>query len=107
MSNYLIKFECEVCGANETSRAVDCCDWCIIKMFANNPKAGSLEQELPEDKYPYDVVKQLKLVEQMADELVELHNQTGIDLEYWQTARLIVEMFYDVNTKVTIGKKRI
>jgi hypothetical protein len=46
------------------------------------------------------------IIPRLADELVELHNCGGIELEYWETARLLVEQFYNVNTKVMIGEKK-
>lgn len=46
-----------------------------------------------------------RLAEKLAADLVEMHNDTAIELEYWETARLLVELFYDVKTKVEIGEK--
>lgn len=46
-----------------------------------------------------------ELLERMADELVATHNDTGIDLGYWETAREIVERFYDVQVQLVIKKK--
>jgi hypothetical protein len=48
-----------------------------------------------------------ELLEQLADDLVELHNATGIELQYWDTALKFVEQFYNVYPQVTIGKKKI
>jgi hypothetical protein len=42
----------------------------------------------------------------LADELVETHNATGIDLGFWETARELVERFYEVSVEVTVGKKK-
>jgi hypothetical protein len=42
----------------------------------------------------------------MEGELVATHNDTGIDLGYWETALEIVERFYEVEVKVTIKNKR-
>ena len=47
------------------------------------------------------------LLEQLADDLVEMHNATGIELQYWDTALKFVEHFYNVYPQVTIGKKKI
>jgi hypothetical protein len=47
-----------------------------------------------------------ELLERMASELVSTHNDTGIDLGYWETALEIVERFYEVEVKVTIKNKR-
>jgi hypothetical protein len=46
-----------------------------------------------------------KLLEKLADELVEMHNATGIELEYWDTARKFVEHFYEVTFRVAVGYK--
>jgi Tat protein secretion system quality control protein TatD with DNase activity len=48
-----------------------------------------------------------ELIEQLADDLVEMHNATGIELQYWDTALKFVEQFYNVYPQVTIGKKKI
>lgn len=47
-----------------------------------------------------------ELAERLADELVDTHNDTGIDLGYWETALELVERFYKVEVKVTIKNKR-
>jgi len=47
-----------------------------------------------------------ELAERLADELVETHNATGIDLGFWETARELVERFYEVSVEVTVGKKK-
>jgi preprotein translocase subunit SecB len=47
-----------------------------------------------------------ELAERLADELVDTHNDTGIDLGYWETALELVERFYEVDVKVTIKNKR-
>jgi hypothetical protein len=48
-----------------------------------------------------------ELLEKLADDLVEMHNATGIELQYWDTALKFVEQFYNVYPQVTIGKKKI
>ena len=48
-----------------------------------------------------------ELLEQLADDLVEMHNATGIELQYWDTALKFVEQFYNVYPQVTIGKKKL
>jgi len=45
------------------------------------------------------------VAERLADDLVELHNDTGIELEYWENARLFVEHYYKVSSKVIVGRK--
>ncbi len=47
-----------------------------------------------------------ELLARMADELVATHNETGIDLGYWETAREIVERFYKIDVIVAIGDKK-
>lgn len=54
-------------------------------------------------------VKQLnndELLQRMAQDLVEMHEQTAIDLGYWETALEVVERFYNVFVDVTIGGKK-
>lgn len=54
-------------------------------------------------------VKQLtleQLAEKLAGELVQVHNDTGLDLGFWETARELVERFYEVRVVVEIGNKR-
>lgn len=46
-----------------------------------------------------------ELLERMAGELVASHRDTSIDLGYWETAREIVERFYDVVIHLSISKK--
>ena len=47
-----------------------------------------------------------ELLERLAEELVQAHNDTGIDLGYWETALELVERVYNVEVKVTIKDKR-
>jgi hypothetical protein len=47
-----------------------------------------------------------QLAERLADELVATHNETAIDLGYWETARELVERFYEVKVEVTILNKK-
>jgi hypothetical protein len=47
-----------------------------------------------------------ELLQRLADELVQAHKETGIDLGYWETAREVVERFYSVKVKLTITKKK-
>jgi hypothetical protein len=55
-------------------------------------------------KYVKHLTKK-ELLERLADELVEMHETTAIDLGYWETAREIVERFYDVKITLTITDK--
>lgn len=45
------------------------------------------------------------LARRVADDLVELHTVGGIELESWSNATRLVELFYNVDKKVTIGEK--
>jgi hypothetical protein len=47
-----------------------------------------------------------RICKALADDLVKMHNDTAIELEYWENARLFVEKFYDVRTVVLIGAKK-
>ncbi len=38
-----------------------------------------------------------ELLEQIADDLVQMHYETGIDLAYWSTGLEIVRRFYNVD----------
>ena len=42
----------------------------------------------------------------IADDLVSMHNDTGIHLGYWETAMELVERFYHVNVEVIVGEKK-
>jgi hypothetical protein len=43
-----------------------------------------------------------ELLERIAEDLVQMHNDTGIDLGYWETAKEVVERFYKVTTEVVV-----
>lgn len=47
----------------------------------------------------------VRITERLADDLVTMHNDTAIELEYWENARLLVEKYYHVDTSVKIGEK--
>lgn len=46
-----------------------------------------------------------ELAQRLASELVDSHLHTAIDLGYWETARELVERFYDVRVSLIISKK--
>jgi hypothetical protein len=48
----------------------------------------------------------IELLERLAEELVRMHNETAIDLGYWETAREVVERFYDVKVTLEIKEKK-
>ena len=47
-----------------------------------------------------------ELLQDIATDLVNMHNETGIDLAYWDTALEIVRRFYDVQVTVEVGERR-
>ena len=55
----------------------------------------------------YNKELSLPLLEALADDLVEMHNATGIELQCWENALDFVEFFYNTYHTVTIGKKKI
>jgi hypothetical protein len=54
----------------------------------------------------FEIHNKEHITARLADDLVEMHSVGAIELEYWETARLLVEQFYDVHTKVMIGAKK-
>jgi hypothetical protein len=46
-----------------------------------------------------------ELLERMADEFVDMHKGTYIDLVRWETALELVERFYNVDAKIVFTKK--
>jgi hypothetical protein len=44
-----------------------------------------------------------ELLARLADDFVEMHDVGAIELEYWETALEVVEMFYQTKKKVSIG----
>lgn len=46
------------------------------------------------------------LARRVADDLVEMHKATGIELESWDNAKRLVNLFYYVDSKVVVGDKR-
>jgi hypothetical protein len=47
------------------------------------------------------------ITKKLAEDLVEMHIVGAIELEYWETARLLVEQYYEVNNKVTVGARKV
>jgi hypothetical protein len=49
-----------------------------------------------------------KILSTLADEIVELHNVGGIELEQWETAHKFVKLFYNTEevVEIRIGSKR-
>lgn len=48
-----------------------------------------------------------ELLERMAEDLKQMHNETAIDLGYWETAFEVVSRFYKTGIEVGIGEKRV
>lgn len=46
-----------------------------------------------------------QLLEKIADDLVEMHMDTGIDLAYWDTALEIVRRYYYTSVGIEINGK--
>lgn len=46
------------------------------------------------------------LARRVADDLVVMHNASGIELEQWDNAKRLVNLFYYVDSRVVIGDKR-
>jgi hypothetical protein len=49
------------------------------------------------------------LASQLADDLVELHNVGGIELEHWNTAYEFVKIYYNTEevAEIRIGSKKV
>jgi hypothetical protein len=47
-----------------------------------------------------------ELLKRLADELARMHEETAIDLGYWETAREVVERFYKIDVSVTVLSKK-
>ena len=54
----------------------------------------------------FEINNKEHIVARLADDLVEMHNATAIELEYWETARLLVEQYYYVHTYIVFGSKK-
>lgn len=52
--------------------------------------------------------EQLKLIaEKLAADLVQMHRDTAIELQYWENGLRLVDYFYDTRSSVEIGNKKI
>lgn len=54
----------------------------------------------------FDLHDKERIVRALVDDLVQMHKDTAIELEYWENARLLVEKYYHVYTNITIGPKK-
>jgi hypothetical protein len=51
--------------------------------------------------------EQLKLIaEKLAADLVQMHRDTAIELQYWENGLRLVDYFYDTRSSVEIGNKK-
>lgn len=46
------------------------------------------------------------LTRRVVDDLIEMHSVGAIELEQWDNAKRLVNLFYHVNTQVVVGGKR-
>jgi len=53
----------------------------------------------------FDLHSKERIDEALAADLVQMHKDTGIELEYWEIARMFIEQFYEVETSVKIVRK--
>lgn len=51
------------------------------------------------------IITSRELIERLAADLVEMHNDTGINLEYWPAAREFVTRFYVGEAPIKPGRK--
>lgn len=64
----------------------------------------------PKFQTEFKYVKHLtndELLERIAEELVTMHQETSIDLGYWETGREIVERFYHLDVQLTLRGRRV
>ena len=47
-----------------------------------------------------------QVFERLVDDLVEMHNETGIDLAYWSTGLEAVRRFYNIDIEVIVKEKK-
>jgi hypothetical protein len=51
--------------------------------------------------------EQLKLIaEKLAADLVQMHRDTAIELQYWENGLRLVDYFYNTRSAVEIGNKK-
>jgi hypothetical protein len=55
--------------------------------------------------YPATIITSRELIERLALDLVEMHNDTGINLEYWPAARELVTRFYVGEAPIKPGRE--
>lgn len=54
----------------------------------------------------FDLHDKERIIRALVEDLVQMHRDTAIELQYWENARLLVEKYYNVYTSVTIGAKK-
>jgi hypothetical protein len=47
-----------------------------------------------------------ELLERLAEDMMQMHLDTGIDLGYWETGLEAVSRFYNIGIQVRIGDKK-
>ena len=47
-----------------------------------------------------------RIAEKLAADLVQMHKDTAIELQYWEHALRLVDYFYNTYSSVEIGAKR-
>jgi hypothetical protein len=53
-------------------------------------------------------LKLLELIaEKLAADLVQMHKDTAIELQYWEHGLRLVDYFYNTYSSVEIGKKKL
>ena len=62
-------------------------------------KPGTIEYQKP------TITTSRELIERLALDLVEMHNDTGINLEYWPAAREFVTRFYVGEAPIKPGRE--
>lgn len=67
------------------------------------------DEELAKTPIPYPpaptITTSRELIERLALDLVEMHNDTGINLEYWPAAREFVTRFYVGGELIAVGRE--
>jgi len=46
------------------------------------------------------------IAEKLAADLVQMHRDTAIELQYWENGLRLVDYFYDTRSSVEIGNKK-
>lgn len=71
---------------------------CQSPLIYYNPNKGAIMEKL-------SFMSTERISKQLADDLVQMHKDTAIELETWETARMFVEKYYKVDTSVKIVRE--